>query len=56
MNNFGLNRESNSGASRNPKRESIPLDHWATLQLKFYFYKVEIEMNMQRKRAEGYNI
>ena len=53
MNNFGLNRESNHLA---PQARIIPLDHWATFQFKLYFYQVEIDMNMQRKGDEGYNI
>ena len=55
MNNFGLNRESNPGALA-PQARIIPLDHWATFQFKLYFYQVEIDMNMQRKGDEGYNI
>ena len=55
MYNSGLNLESNPGPLA-PEVRIIPLDHWATLQIKLYFYKVEIDMNMQRKGAEGYNI
>ena len=50
----GLNRESNPPLA--PEARIIPLDHWATLQFKLYFYKMEIDMNMQRKGDEGYNI
>ena len=55
MINFRLTRESNPGPLA-PKAWIIPLDHWATLEFKLYFYKVEIDMNMQRKGDEGYNI
>ena len=55
MYNFGLNRESNPGPL-SPEARIIPLDNWATLTLKHYFYNVEIDMNMQRKGDEGYNI
>ena len=51
----GLNRESNTGPLA-PKARIIPLDHWARLEFKLYFYKVEIDMNMQRKGDDGYNI
>ena len=47
MYNFGINRGWNLG-SLAPQARIIPLDHWATLQFKLYFYKVEIDMNMQR--------
>ena len=55
MYNFRLNRESNSGPLA-PKARIIPLDHWATLEFKLYFNKVEIDINMQSRGAEGYNI
>ena len=57
MYNFGLNRESNPGPHA-PEARIIPLDHWATrYKFKLYFYKVEIDMNMQRRKGdEGYNI
>ena len=55
MYNFGLNRESNPGPLA-PEARIIPLDHWATLEFKLYFNKVEIDINMQRRGAEGYNI
>ena len=55
MYNFRLNRESNSGPLA-PEARIIPLDHWATLEFKLYFNKVEIDVNMQRRGAEGYNI
>ena len=55
MYNSGLNRESNPGPLA-PEARIIPLDHWATLQFKLYFYKMEIDMNMQRRGDEGYNI
>ena len=55
MCNSGLNRESNPGPLA-PYARIIPLDHWATLQFKLYFYKVEIDMNMQGEGDEGYNI
>ena len=51
----GLNRDSNPGPPTHEAR-IIPLDNWATLTLKLYFYEVEIDMNMQRRGDEGYNI
>ena len=55
MYNSGLNRESNPGPLA-PEARIIPLDHWATLEFKLYFYKVQIYMNMQRNGDDGYNI
>ena len=55
MYNFGLNRESNPGTLA-PEARIIPLDHGPTLRLKLYFYKMEIDINTQRKGDEGYNI
>ena len=55
MNNVGLNRDPNQGPLA-PKARTIPLHHWATLNLKLYFYKVVIVINMQRIGDEDYNI
>ena len=55
MKNFGLNRESNPGPLA-PEARIIPLDHWAKLEFKLYFHKVEIDMNMQRQGDDGYHI
>ena len=55
MNNVVLNRDSNTGPLA-PKARIIPLDYWATLNLKLYFYKVVIAINMQRIGDEGYSI
>ena len=55
MKNLGLNRESNPGPLA-PESRIIPLDHWATLEFKLYFHKVEIDMNMQRQGDDGYHI
>ena len=55
MNNVGLNRDSNPGPLA-PKARIIPLDHSATLNLKLYFYKVVIAINMERIEDKGYTI